>query len=63
MNIKRHLIPTWATLYQVLFFYKFDNIIYTAIQCITKSIQGFGADCFSFFDSIQGIGGKTLLKN
>ena len=44
-----------------LFLFEADDILHLAIQCVTKGIQRFGADVFSLFDAVEGVGGEALL--
>ena len=48
---------------QVLFLFKFNYITYFAIKNIAKGIKRFCADRLSLFDSMKGVGGKTLLED
>ena len=47
----------------VLIFDILDNIFYRAVQSFAKSVQCFCADGLSFFNTIECISRKTLLKN
>ena len=47
----------------LLFFLKFNNIVNLAVQGIAQSIQGFCANGFPLFDSVQGVCGEALLEN
>lgn len=46
-----------------LLFLKLDDVLNLAVESIAKSIKGFGADSFPSFDTIEGIGGETLLED
>ena len=46
-----------------LFFAKFNYIPYFAIKSVAQSVQCFSAYGFAFFDSVQSVGRKALLKN
>ena len=40
-----------------------NDIFHRAFQHLAEGIQGFCADCFALFDSVECISRKTLLKN
>lgn len=52
-----------CVLAEALFFFKFENVGNFAIQGVAKGIKRFCADRLSLFDSMKGVGGKTLLED
>ena len=45
-----------------LFFFKFNDIVYVTVKRIAKRIQGFGADSFTFFNTVKCVCRKALFE-